>query len=88
VYHLLAAARYVEMNPVAVGLVENPGDYRWSSARAHLDGKDDALGTGAPLLEMVGDWNSFLFTATRHSVPGAAQQGLHHKPINSKPRFD
>jgi REP-associated tyrosine transposase len=56
----LAAVRYVEINPVAAGLVENPGDYRWSSARAHLDGKDDALGTGAPLLEMVGDWSSFL----------------------------
>jgi REP-associated tyrosine transposase len=58
--HLLAAARYVEMNPVAAGLVENPGDYRWSSARAHLDGKDDVLGTGAPLLERVSDWNNFL----------------------------
>jgi REP-associated tyrosine transposase len=28
--------------------------------RAHLDGKDDALGMGAPLLEMVGDWSRVL----------------------------
>ncbi|MEW5980395.1 MAG: transposase, partial [Acidobacteriota bacterium] len=33
--YLLAAARYVEMNPVAAGLVAHPGEYPWSSARAH-----------------------------------------------------
>lgn len=64
--HLLAAARYVEMNPVAAGLVATPRDYRWSSARAHLDGVNDALATVAPLLEMVGDWNSFLSLSPNH----------------------
>lgn len=58
--HLLAAARYVEMNPVAAGLVARPEDYRWSSARAHLAGADDELVAVAPLLELVGDWRSFL----------------------------
>ncbi|WP_432821977.1 transposase [Trichloromonas sp.] len=58
--HLLAAARYVEMNPVAAEMVENPVDYRWSSARAHIERKDDALVKVAPLLEIVGDWRSFL----------------------------
>lgn len=58
--HLLAAARYIEMNPVAAGLVSHPEKYRWSSAHAHLSGKDDALVQAAPLLEMVGDWSSFL----------------------------
>lgn len=41
--YLLAAAKYVEMNPVAAGLVEKPGEYPWSSARAHLAGEDDHL---------------------------------------------
>lgn len=58
--HLLAAARYVEMNPVTAGLVAHPGDYCWSSARAHLDGNNDALAKVAPLLEMAGNWSSFL----------------------------
>lgn len=58
--HVLAAARYIEMNPVAAGLVEHPEEYRWSSARAHLDGNDDGLVTVAPLLEMVGNWRNFL----------------------------
>jgi putative transposase len=38
--HLWAALAYVEMNPVRARLVERPGDYRWSSAAAHL-GKPD-----------------------------------------------
>ena len=58
--HLLATARYVEMNPVAAGLVKHPEDYRWSSARAHLERKDDELVRVAPLLDLVSDWSSFL----------------------------
>lgn len=30
--HLLAAGRYVERNTIAVGMVELPADYSWSSA--------------------------------------------------------
>jgi putative transposase len=37
--YLLAAVRYVEMNPVAAGLVKKPEDYPWSSAKAHLAGQ-------------------------------------------------
>jgi putative transposase len=59
-HHLLAAARYVEMNPVAAGLVENPIDYRWSSAHAHLEREPDGLTKIEPLLGMVDDWRSFL----------------------------
>ncbi len=32
--HLLAAHRYVAMNPVRAGLCERPGDWRWGSFRA------------------------------------------------------
>jgi putative transposase len=58
--HLLAAARYVELNPLRAGLVRRAADWRWSSARAHLAGKDDALAEAAPLLELVPDWTAFL----------------------------
>jgi putative transposase len=58
--HLLAATRYVELNPVKAGLVSTPEEYRWSSARAHMDGRDDALVIVKPLLEMFGSWQSFL----------------------------
>ena len=58
--HLLAATRYVELNPVRAGLVEKPQDWAWSSARAHLRGHDDDLVKVAPLLDRVGDWRAFL----------------------------
>ena len=54
--HLVLAARYIEMNPVAAGMVERPQEYPWSSARAHLEGKDDGITKVAPLLEIVGNW--------------------------------
>ncbi len=58
--YLLAAARYVEMNPVRAHLVSDAASWPWSSARAHLASKDDELVKVAPLLEMVGDWSLFL----------------------------
>jgi putative transposase len=61
--YLLAAARYVELNPVRAGLAIAPGDYRWSSARAHLTGTDDALVQVSPLLEIAGNWRRLLLSA-------------------------
>jgi len=58
--HLLAAVRYVEMNPVAAGIVVNPAEYPWSSARAHLEKKDDILTSASPLHDMIPDWKAFL----------------------------
>ncbi len=58
--HLLAAARYVELNPVRAKLVRRPGQYTWSSASAHLRGQDDILVKTGPLLEIGGDWQTFL----------------------------
>ena len=58
--YLLAAARYVELNPVRAGMVSHAGGFPWSSARAHLRGRDDALVQVRPLLEMVNDWETLL----------------------------
>lgn len=71
--HLLAAARYVEMNPVASNLVQDPADYSWSSARAHLSGQDDGLTRTEPLLSIVGDWKTFL------SMPDEEEMNLFRK---------
>ena len=61
--YLLAAARYVELNPVRARLVSKAEDWPWSSARAHLAGRDDQLVKVAPLLGMIGDWRAFLNSA-------------------------
>jgi len=58
--YLLAAARYVELNPVRARMVKRPEDYPWSSARVHLAGRDDGLVTVRPLHDMGGDWAAFL----------------------------
>ena len=63
--HLLAAARYVELNPVRAKLAAMPQDYRWSSSRAHLAERDDKLVKVAPLIRIVGDWKSFLSNAAK-----------------------
>jgi len=66
--YLLAAARYVELNPVRAGLVEKVWRWEWSSARAHRRGKDDALVRVKPLLDLAGDWEEFL------SVPATQEE--------------
>jgi putative transposase len=58
--HLLAAARYVSLNPVRAKLARSARDWPWSSARAHLAGADDGLVKVAPLLERTGDFAAFL----------------------------
>lgn len=40
---LFACLRYIEMNPVRAGMVEQPVDYRWSSYRAHAHGAFDTM---------------------------------------------
>jgi putative transposase len=63
--YLLTAARYVELNPVRAGLIKAPSRYPWSSAAAHVRGKDNALVRVAPLLEMARNWRAFLARVIR-----------------------
>lgn len=39
--YLLTCSRYIELNPVRARMVDNPGDYRWSSFVGNADGKLD-----------------------------------------------
>jgi len=59
--HLLAAARYVALNPVVAGMVETPWEYPWSSTRYHCGLSDhDPLVKDRTLLGLVTDWREFL----------------------------
>ena len=60
-YHLLAAARYIELNPVRAGLVKDPAEYPWSSCKAHLSAMDDLLVKKRPLLDLFPDWRELLY---------------------------
>ena len=51
--HLIRAVRYVSLNPVRARLVARAEDWKWSSARAHLAGIDDALVAVQPVLDRI-----------------------------------
>jgi putative transposase len=54
--HLIAAARYLALNPVKAGLVKAPADWPHASVRAHLLGQDDELVNIAPLVQRVANF--------------------------------
>lgn len=58
--HLIAAVRYVELNPIRAGLCQRPEDWPWSSIHAHLKEEDDDLVTVRPMLTQVSDWTAYL----------------------------
>jgi len=58
--HLAAALRYVTLNPVRARLAGRARDWRWSSARAHLGGRDDGVATLAPVRERFPHFANFL----------------------------
>ncbi|HLG80854.1 MAG TPA: transposase [Bradyrhizobium sp.] len=58
--HLTAALRYVSLNPVRARLVERAQDWRWSSTRAHLRGKDDGVTALAPVRNRFPDFAGLL----------------------------
>lgn len=58
--HLLAAVRYVALNPVRARLVARAADWRWSSVHALLAGGDDGLTAVAPVLARCGHFAMLL----------------------------
>jgi len=60
--HLYTAVRYVERNPVRAKLVENPWDWKWSSAKQHAYGEKDDLIKLADISKFIGagNWKEFL----------------------------
>jgi putative transposase len=46
--YLFQVLRYIEANPLRARMVEDPGDYRWSSFLAHGQGAPDPLLTPLP----------------------------------------
>jgi len=58
--HVIAAIRYVSLAPVRAGLAARAWDWPWSSVRAHLAGRDDAVVRVAPALNRVGGFATFL----------------------------
>jgi len=59
--HLYEAVRYVETNPVRGGIVGEAEDYRWSSAREHVEGTSSSiLSGGCYLVSQISSWRKYL----------------------------
>ena len=58
--HLIAAFRYVLLNPVRAGLVDSAVVWPHSSARSHRAGRTDGLVRVSPAAERIADWDAFL----------------------------
>jgi len=59
--HLLAAVRYVELNPVRAGMVKYAWEYPWSSAGFHAGKREsDPLVKDQTLMGLITDWKGFL----------------------------
>jgi Transposase and inactivated derivatives len=59
--HVLAAGRYVLMNPVRAGIVKTPEEWKWSSGRYHLELQEtDQLVRDGSLMGLVENWRDFL----------------------------
>lgn len=66
--HLIAAARYVEQNPIRANIVKTPEDYPWSSARFHLAiSPTDILVTDRSMLGLVKDWRDLLTSSSKNA---------------------
>ncbi len=87
--YLLAAARYVELNPVRAKLVAEAADWPWSSARAHLAARNDRLANVSPMLAMVNDWRDFLNSAIREEeLRDLRNHGRTGRPLGSATFLD
>jgi putative transposase len=88
--HLVAALRYVALNPVRAKLTERAIDWRWSSTRALCDALDDDVVTVGPALERVGDFSAFLDEAFDEAFTYAALRKAESigRPIGSPAWLD
>lgn len=73
--HLMAAFRYVAMNPVKARLVDRPEDWLWSSTGAHLAKCNDVLVSVQPLLERVDNVAQFLSNDADPALEQALRKG-------------
>jgi putative transposase len=86
--HLLAAVRYVELNPVRAKLVTTPDEWKWSSAVARIQGRSDGvvqLRLSEPL-NKIACWSRYLSTPPDGETGGTiGRHSQSGKPLGSEP---
>jgi len=80
--YFVQASRYVGLNPVRASLTERAEEWPWSSVRAHVAAKDDALVRTAPLRAHVrGSMANFFAT----DVAAEARKKLRNATATGRP---
>ena len=84
--YLLAAVRYLALNPVKAKLAKRAQDWRWSSVPAHLAGRDDGLVQVNAVLERTGSGFADLIKPSRQeelALAGFEMKGVIGRPMGS-----
>ncbi|WP_246731767.1 transposase [Methylocapsa sp. S129] len=74
--HMLNAVRYLAFNPVRAKLCAAPGEWQWSSVRAHLKGRNDALVEVRPVLAVAPRFGELLAISAAEQAELAAFESL------------
>ena len=82
--HVLAALRYVELNPVRAGICAKAEDWRWSSVHANLGNRHDELVDVEATHDLVPEWRTFL----GEEFPSAIQDSLRKSTRTGRPAGD
>ena len=80
--HFLNALRTLAFNPVRAALAAAPQAWPWSSVRAHLQGRDDALVEVGPALERMPRFADLLELSLDEQ---AALDGFENRSPNGRP---
>src|SRR5208282_3432326 len=83
--HCLAAVRYLAFNPVRARLAASPGAWAWSSVRAHLRRRDDALVQVQPVLELAPRFADLLemSPSEQKALEGFVTQSRNGRPLGA-----
>ncbi len=93
--YLLQCHRYIELNPVRAGMVDNPVDYAWSSHRHHALGVPDTLITPHRTMLALGrdpderrqHYRELVMQAVDPTETDAIRQHIQHQRIYGTDRF-
>jgi len=87
--YLFTASRYIELNPVRAGLVNDPGDYAWSSYSANALGCRDELVTPHALYDSLGRDASQRLAAYRAlftiAIDDVARHAIRPRLVQARP---
>jgi putative transposase len=87
--YLLAATRYILHNPVRAKIAKNVRDYKWSSARHHLNIGHNPLLNNTLLNSLVKDWKEFLkVESTKEDISLFRKHECTGRPLGEAPFVD